>query len=171
MTSKKIVAVDCDGVCADLTSEWIINRYNNDWNDNLKHEDITDWNVHQFVKPECGLKIYDYLQDPSLYDNVIPIEGAINGVFYLKSLGYRVIFVTHSTQGHSGRKFRWLFQHGFIEVEDDYVECKDKSLVNASYLLDDYVVNVNSFRGQGVLFTPRCDNWTEVCRYFYKETK
>jgi 5'(3')-deoxyribonucleotidase len=178
--NKKIIAIDIDGVSGDLISEWIINRYNNDWNDSLKYEDIKDWGVHQFVKPECGLKIYDYLQDPSLYDNVLPISGAINGVFYLKTLGYRVIFVTHSTLGHAGRKFKWLLQHGFIEAEDDYCEAKDKSLILANYMIDDYIANVNSFKGQAILFTqpynkrflftPRCDEWASVCRYFKNES-
>jgi len=176
--NKKIIAMDVDGVCGDLLSPWI-KKYNFDWEDNLSVDEITDWDIHQFVKPQCCSHIYSYIEDPSIYDEVLPIEGAINGVFYLKTLGYRVVFVTHSTEGHSGRKYRWLFDHDFIDMSDDYIECKDKSLLMADYIVDDYIINVNSFRGKSVLFTqpynkrflftPRADNWVEVCRYFYKE--
>ena len=43
----------------------------------------------------------------------------------------RVVFVTNSTDGAFGAKYFWLKRHGFIRNKKDYIECKDKSLVNA----------------------------------------
>lgn len=58
--NNKIFAVDVDDVCLDLNSVWL-EDYNQVYNDNLKTEDITDWIITKFVKPECGNKIFDLL--------------------------------------------------------------------------------------------------------------
>lgn len=172
---QKIIAVDVDGVCADLASTWI-EKYNMDYSDNLNVNDIKDWNIHHFVKPICGHKIYEYLEYPELYDMVHPIENSKDGIEYLRQLGFRIIFVTSSTRGASGRKYDWLNEWGFITTLKDYVEAQDKSLILADYMIDDYDVNINLFKGIGILFsqewnktsniTPRCNNWIDVCKFF-----
>jgi 5'(3')-deoxyribonucleotidase len=178
----KIIGMDVDGVCADLLSVWLY-RYNKDYSDGLKLSNILDWNLHQFVKPECGTRMYNYIEDPTIYDGVLPIEGAMRGVKFLRELGYRVVFVTSSTVGCSGRKYKWLKDFGFIEEGNlkDYVEMVDKSLINSDYLVDDYTVNIESFKGIGVLFSqpynkmsqimPRVNNWRELTRYFEVRSK
>ena len=178
MKNKKIAAIDFDGVCGDLLTVWLM-KYNKDYSDNLTPNDITDWNIHQFTKPECGLKIYDYIENPDIYDTVMPILGATTVVRRIRNLGYRIIYVTNSTNGTSGRKFKWLKEYEMISDLDDYIECKDKSLIKADYLVDDYPLNITSFSGTGILFsqpynarswnTPRCNDWGEVYRFFDKE--
>lgn len=175
---NRIIGLDIDGVCADLITPWLF-RYNIRYNDDLTIDDITDWNIHNFVKPECGTKIYDYIEDPTLYDLVLPIKNSLFGVSALRDMGYRVVFVTSSTLGASGRKFRWLQDYGFTKDLKDYVEMSDKSLFAGDYLVDDYIVNINGFNGDGVLFTqnynkrfthtPRVNDWNEVIRFFSGE--
>jgi len=136
----KIVAIDVDGVVAKLDEIWL-KRYNEDYNDNLTVDQWTEWKIDKLVKPECGKKIYRYIEDPSIYDDVVPYPGSLAKVNLLK-LYFRVIFVTTSTEGASGRKYRWLRDWKFIKEQDDYVECKDKSLVYSHYLLDDNIDNI-----------------------------
>ena len=78
-----LIACDVDGVVANLTKPWLA-RYNKDWNDNLKIKDIEGWGIQDYVKPECGLKIFNYIKDPSLYDEVLPFSGALNFINTLK---------------------------------------------------------------------------------------
>ena len=111
--SQKIIAVDVDEVIAALHVEWL-KRYNKDYDDNLRHEDITNWSIENFVKPECGLKIYHYLEDVDLYDNVPVIDGALLGVEYLRQSGYRVVFVTSCQFGMHDPKWAWLMRHDFL---------------------------------------------------------
>jgi len=148
---KRLIALDIDGVLADLISE-VLNLYNNDWEDNLTPADIREWMFHKLVKPECGTKVYAYMKIPTIYNNVKPYPYAKELVLWLKNEEYRVIFITHSLPEVAGKKFKWLLKHGMIEKEDDYVEAKDKSLIHANILLDDGVHNIESFRGTGVLF-------------------
>lgn len=146
-----VFGVDVDGVVAGLDKAWIT-RYNKDYNDNMTVDQWTDWDIHLLIKPECGLKIYEYIEDPKIYDEVLPIDNSLEGVNYLRELGYRIVFVTNSTLGASGAKYYWLKKYGFIEDTDDYIECKDKSLFNAEWLIDDRIKNLSRFQGKGILF-------------------
>jgi len=63
--------IDIDGVIADLHTVWL-NIYNTEWNDILTPDQITNWNTSQFVKPECGIKIYEIIERPEIYDYILP---------------------------------------------------------------------------------------------------
>jgi 5'-nucleotidase len=171
MTKEKpIIAMDVDDICAQLMVEWLA-RYNKDYGDNLKIKDITDWDISRFVKPECGNRIFRYLQDPSLYDNVKPTEGAVEGVAELRKLGYRIFFVTSSPLETPNRKYYWLKDNGFKPVEKDYVELRDKSVLLMDYMFDDRYDNAANFSGTAFLLTRpwnkkyyygnRVSNWKE----------
>lgn len=149
---KPVIFMDIDEVCANLHEVWLA-RYNKDYDDNLKSEDITAWEMEKFVKPECGIKIFKYLENPRLYDDVKPINGAVRGINTLKELGYRVVFATSAPIENSGRKFYWLRDNGFTLKERDYIEIGDKSLLRGQYMLDDRYDNVATFGGEGCLFT------------------
>lgn len=148
----KIIFVDVDDVCARLSEVWL-GRYNKDYNDNLTDKDLTDWNIDKFVKPECGLKIYHYLKDPGIYDEVVPRDGSIEGVNILRELGYKVLFATSCPIEVAGRKFHWLKQYDYIKKERDYIEIRDKSLLKGEYMLDDSYDNVSGFTGYSYLLT------------------
>jgi 5'-nucleotidase len=148
---KYIIGIDVDDVSGNLMTVWL-DRYNNDYNDCLLTEDITDWNVASFTKPECARRMYRYIEDPSIYDDVKPIEGAVDGVRELRSAGHRVVFVTAANPLIHMRKLKWLRDNKFKPTEKDYVEILDKSLIYADYLLDDKYENVVNFKGKGYLF-------------------
>lgn len=166
---KKIIAVDVDDVCLDLVSIWL-ELYNKEWNDNLTKDKITDWKISDFVKPECGKKVLKYIEDPSIYDLCQQIPGALTGINYLKTIG-RVIFLTASTNGASGRKYKWLKENNFIDKIEDYVEAHDKLLIRADIMIDDKYETIKCFDGAGFLFTQpwnkkyyypqRIDSWAE----------
>lgn len=136
--TTRVIAFDVDGVLADCHTPWL-ERYNRDYDDNLTLDKITKWDIHSFCKPECNHRIYDYLT-PNLYDETKPIPGAIEAVRFARTRG-RVIFVT-SAAYTPGRKFTWLDDHGFSPREHDYVECRDKNLIKADIMIDDYEVNL-----------------------------
>lgn len=135
-----IIAVDVDDTCANLSDTWL-RRYNYDFGDNLKRSDITKWEIHKFVKPECGEKIYDYLKDKTLYNFVEPVPYSLEAINLLKNFG-RVIFITAPTLETMGRKYYWLKEHGYTNSLDDYIETKDKYLIKYDYIIDDRWENV-----------------------------
>jgi 5'-nucleotidase len=170
---NRVCFVDVDDVCAKLAPVWL-GRYNVDYDDHLTEENITDWNIHEFTKPECNLKIYSYLKDPTLYDEVLPTLGALEGVNKLREMGYRVLFATSCPVEVAGRKFHWLKQYDFIKKERDYIEIRDKSLLKGEYMIDDNYDNVQGFSGYGYLMKApwnikykwhhRAENWEDFIK-------
>jgi 5'(3')-deoxyribonucleotidase len=147
MSNKPALAVDVDGVVADLIPVWL-RRYNKDYGDNLTRYNILDWDVSRFVVDAAKDTIWEYIQDASLYDEVLPIEFALESVERLREY-FNLVFVTDATFGTVGRKLRWLKHHGFFRDGDEYIESKDKSHVSAKFLIDDYIKNVETFVGDG----------------------
>lgn len=170
---EKIILVDVDGTVASLYNVWY-GRYNAEYDDDLTTERVTEWRVHEFVKPECGIKIYNYLSDPDLYDSVQPVDGAVDGVNGLKELGFRVVFLSSGI--HPG-KADFLRRYKLIgKGDDDIIIAHDKSLIVGDYLIDDAFHNIKSFRhGLGILFgdyahnrecnySPHAENWKDAVR-------
>lgn len=178
------IIVDVDGTVADLMPAWI-NRYNNDYQDSLVPDQLISWDVDGYVKPECGKKIFDYLSDKTLYDNVLPITGALTGINALRELGYRVVFGTACNMNMGGRKLQWLADHHFLTLlhgtlSYDYIEINDKSLLSGSAfaIIDDAPKNLRGFE-QPILFrqphnhagnpnqpaTFHAADWPDVLRY------
>jgi 5'(3')-deoxyribonucleotidase len=161
MDMDKLIGLDIDGVVANLIPVWLA-HYNHDYNDNLKPTDITGWDTDKFVKPECGLKIYDYLKDPHLYDEVLPVDGALDAIKELKADGYRLVYITATPIEASGAKFQWLKRYGCIKSPQDYVEASDKSLLMAlGTLVDDKPENLDYFYKKILFGQP----WNEVQKY------
>lgn len=145
------ITIDVDGVVADMIPEWL-GRYNNDYGDNLKSFDIKAWDTSKYVKPECGKKIYRYLEDPTLYDNVLPIPHALEEIASIR-MEHDVYFVTSCVEGMMGRKYRWLNDHGFAVSIKNYIEASNKGMICGDILVDDYPVNLQKFHGKGILFS------------------
>lgn len=168
---KPRLAIDQDQVIADLLTEWV-NRYNKDYDDNLKKEDITEWNFCKLVKPQCGKKIYNYLDDENLFLNLKPIEGSIETIKKL-SESYEIFIVTAPWNINNViPKYVWLKKYLPFIDEKNYVFTRNKSIINADYLIDDKPSNLENFRGVGMLYDAphnksenrfkRVHNWLEI---------
>lgn len=149
-----LVLVDVDGVCADLHTEWL-RRYNRKYNDRLAYTDVKSWGIHEYVKPECGKKIFDILEEPDLYACTPIISGALEGVKALRDWGHRVVFVTAY---FNTPKVEWLHNNGFL-VEYPYNDgrwntCTDVAMLNdkqllahcADAIIDDRPENLTGFK-------------------------
>lgn len=148
-----VVAVDVDGVCADLMTVWL-QRYNKEFNDTLTPDQITDWDISRFVKVHARTRIHELLHDRSLYDEVQPYPGAVEAVMALRALQCRVVFATTAASGHAGAKLHWLEHHGFLRSNHpyphpDYIEITDKALLDVDVLIDDRWTTVREFRTRG----------------------
>lgn len=152
---NEVFAVDVDGVVADLHSEWI-GRYNHDYYDNVRVSDIDTWDMRDHVKPEAKATILKYLQVPGLYDTVQPIHGALEGVFLLRQMGYKVVFVSACPINGMDMKVNWLVRHGFMPADDmmqtGFIAACDKNMIRADYLLDDNLATCINFHGRAIIF-------------------
>jgi 5'(3')-deoxyribonucleotidase len=151
-----IIAVDVDDTVAHLIERWL-QLYNVDYNDNMTSVDVIRWEISQCVKPECGQKIWSYLERPDLYDKVRPVPGALEGIAALRAAGHRIVFVTScgshaGTIGRAGDKFSWLVRNGFLlnvkHPHLDFIVCADKTQVAADVLIDDRADTVSAWIAQ-----------------------
>jgi len=167
----KIVGVDVDDVIISFVPI-LIALHNRDYNNKLKINQITDWNLLKFVDKQCGKNIYNYIESPDIYNEAKPIKDSLWGVNSLRSLGYRVIYVTVNNYGNA--KYKWLLKYGYMDTGKDFVVAEDKSLVKANMLLDDNFQNIKGFENEGWLMTypwnikyqykNRVKNWKDFIR-------
>ena len=173
---NNIVLVDVDDVVANLVEHWL-SIYNDIAKDTVVVNDITDWDIAKFVKPDWKGGIYDILRRPNLYDGVEPVDGALDGVKRLINAGYRIVYVTAPVIETAGSKYFWLRTNGFPITQDNYVEAKDKSLIRGDFMIDDGVHNIETTcAGDTLLFSKpwnrdytgsvRVKNWKEINDWF-----
>ncbi len=153
------VGLDVDEVVARLHEAWL-DDYNALYNDRMTVDEFTSWDIHKLVKLACGEKIFALLT-PGLYHRVLPYIGGIGAVSTLRRMGHEVFFV--STCGKKGddhaqayAKQAWLLKWGFLTEgqglhSGHLIPCKDKRNAPVDVLVDDYINNVESFRGWSVL--------------------
>ena len=170
------IGVDVDDVTLDFVGI-LLEVYNSEWGDNLAVDDITDWYLAKFVKPECGKIVFNYFEDPNLYWAINPVENAVAGIKFLKLLGHRIVFITHSSLGASGAKYKKLKELGILDDANDYIEAKDKTLVKFDFLIDDKPKTLLDYKlGVPIVFTrpwnkdidhkPRVNSWLEIVDLF-----
>lgn len=167
MKRKYTIVLDVDGVLLDIHTPWL-EKYNRLYDDNLRREDIVVWDSHTLVKPECGKKYYG-LRTPDLYDEVLPIPGAQDGVEELLRMGHHLVVVTSDTRSHCQAKARALRR--FFPDLRDVVFAKEKTAtVRCDLLVDDGVHNkpnillTQPWNKSAALesWQQRANSWTEV---------
>ena len=178
MNRKLKILCDVDGVVANMLPEWL-NLYNFDYSDNICVEDITEWGLHKLVK--CGTKIYEYLWLTNLYDHVRPFAGAVEGIRAIRSMGHRVIFLTSGLQP---AKIEWLNRQSLLDSvlwrsDPDWIIASDKSLFEGDIMIDDYLKNLDGFKGFPIVFDApynrtndqylRVKTWFEIVKFISEE--
>jgi 5'-nucleotidase len=167
----KTLLIDMDSVICDLMTEWH-NRYNQDYNDHLTVDQLKCWNSEKYVKPECGLKIYDYLNEPGLFLNLQPLPNAIE-VLERLHLEYDILIVTSSVSNAFAEKERWVEKHLPFIGKYNLVFSHRKSMISGDLLFDDAPHNLIEFSSTGRMAiamdypynrdidVPRVTNWLE----------
>jgi len=151
MKKLKII-LDMDEVITDTFGSWL-SLYNADYNDNLTREDIKGWGVHQWVKPECGHDVHDYLNLHGFFLNMDEIDGAIDGIKKLVDDGHDVIIASAtphiSKMGYEEKK-EWLIKNvPFLSI-DNFASIHRKDRLIGDILFDDGVHNLVGFTGVSV---------------------
>jgi 5'-nucleotidase len=142
------IGLDVDECCASMLPVWL-DYYNAVWDDDLRVEQITDWDLTKFSK--CGADIYKLLRIPGFYDQVRPVAGYQQAVRHLRELGADVFYVSACVPGTMDMKLGWLQRH---DPDFDWKRCifaYEKALLRLDVLLDDAVHNLVGFGGLSLL--------------------
>lgn len=123
-----------DDVCYDFITP-LLDKYNLRYNDRVNYNDITDWDIHRFLKPECNNIFTEFVTEGFFEELTIP-KSIVNWLTTLNIIA-DIKFVTAG----SSRTLFWretLLRTGLDFFEDDMlVRLADKRLLNTDYFIDD----------------------------------
>lgn len=130
---KVVVGIDLDDTCWEFVKP-LLNKYNLWYEDNVCYEDITDWDIHQFLKPECK-NVFE-LCTPGFFEGLhIPQENKE----WLETLSV-IADVRFVTAGYSPTiPLRAELLKRELPFFKDYmlVKLAEKDLFKCNYLIDD----------------------------------
>lgn len=168
---KKVLAVDMDGVLADLIPR-LIEVVNECEGDSVSHDDIITWNLGKYFK--CGKKVYEYLTH-DLFLTLPVIEDSQEAMRKLNEV-YDLHIATSATNNKDSlvAKMTWLEEHfPFISYEN-IILCGKKDLISCDIMIEDSPMNLKAVqpRELGLLLDmphnrkskshKRVMNWKEI---------
>lgn len=173
----KRIAIDMDDVMAD-TSQRKLDWYERDFGVKLNKNDIKGRYVSDAIPKEHYNQVRAYSKHKDFFWN-LNIMSESQRVVRALTQKYDVYIVTaaiaYPNSYHA--KYEWLREHfPFIDIRN-VVYCGHKHMIDADYLIDDHAYNLESFKGEGLLYTAphntdetrfeRLDNWFDVENYFF----
>ena len=172
---KKRIAIDVDWVMAKLLHKWL-EYYNILFDEELTTEDILEWSIVDFVKPEAEEVMLNILNLPDFYRDLAIRSTAAESIKELDKY-YEILIVTdYFTKESFKAKYDWLREHLPFIKRENLVFTGNKSLILADYLIDDGVHNLETFQGVGILYDApynreetrfkRVHSWGEITDYF-----
>ena len=141
------VLCDIDGIVNNLP-EAVLEVYNEDWNDNLTINDIREYHIEKFVKPEARDDFYKYFTDKRVWKKIKPIN--VEAVQWLID-NTEFYFCTSTEPFNLYKKERWIKRNFTnIDTRKQLIRCHNKQLVKADILIDDCTKNLVGGSYEGV---------------------
>jgi 5'(3')-deoxyribonucleotidase len=144
------VGLDVDEVIAQLHYAWI-SAHNKRHGSTYNLQSLPKWD--DYSSPTMIA-----LLTPKLYNDVLPYPGTKAAVDTIRRMGHEVFFVSNCGPNHEGAyaKEDWLRRWGYLDEpaglqSGHLIPGKDKRSAPVDVLVDDYLNNVESFRGWSVL--------------------
>jgi 5'(3')-deoxyribonucleotidase len=174
--TKKRIALDMDEVIAEVVPKFL--DYYEEATGTRPTKELY-WGRKIYQLPG-GTHIRDLLASEGFFADLPVMEGSQEVVRWL-TRHFDVFVVTAATEFPNSLrdKFDWLQQHFPFISWRNFVLCGDKSIIQADYMIDDHVYNLEQFKGKGLLFTAshnidenrfiRVNNWQEVRQFFKQE--
>ena len=167
-----------DEVMADTLAEHL-RRYNLTFDEELTPGDLAGKGLWEHAPQDRQQQLRAFLDAEDFFENLALMPGA-QQVLQQLSARFEIFIATQAmvVPNSLGPKYRWLQRHFPFIPPTNYIFCGDKKILRADYLIDDQVYNLQSFEGQGLLFTAphiltatgfvRVNNWQDVASFFVK---
>jgi 5'-nucleotidase len=142
-------------------------------------EDMKHWELKMNLGPGSEVYLRNYMRYPNFYQDLEPVEGAIEGMKALIDAGHEVKIVTSIPKcaglAYEG-KLQWLREYmPFFPLKKFYA-VSEKYEVKGDLLLDDGLHNLTPFQSVGVAVAfdrpwnqswtgPRVKSWPEFVKF------
>ena len=142
---KLTIMIDIDGVLNTLDTT-VIEIYNEDSGDSLSPQDITEYHIEKFVKPEYAENFYKYFLDKRVWQRIGVVDGCQDAIKKLWDEGYNIIFVTKTECENLVKKRNWLNRTfsfiGANNMRKILFSAPNKQLIRADIAIDDSLDNL-----------------------------
>jgi len=112
----------------------VLDRYNTKYNDSVVINDIKEWNIHKFLKPECK-NVFE-LATEDLFDTITISEETKSFVSKLRKK-HTVYFVTAGHPKTIQARYRLLKRNFPSFKSERLIVCNEKSFLDMHVLIDD----------------------------------
>lgn len=143
------LGIDMDETLNDMIAQ-LIPLYNEKYCDNIRFEQITDYNIYKFLKPECT-DIFQEFVDDKFMSNLNIFPGAVDSLSRIAKR-HEVYFVTAGDPYTMKARDDWLKRKLHFYSTDMLIVCKHKHLIKYDVLVDDCAQNVIGGNALGILF-------------------
>jgi 5'(3')-deoxyribonucleotidase len=145
-----IIGIDMDDSIFDFIPS-VLKKYNEAYNDNVQYEDITDYGIAKFLKPECK-NIFQEFANDELFLNLEPKENAVEVITDLNKQ-HDVYFIS-AGHPYTAKARDQILQKTFDWYKSkQLILCPPKKLMKVDLLIDDCIDNVISGEYESILFT------------------
>ncbi|MFH7005236.1 5' nucleotidase, NT5C type [Flavobacterium bizetiae] len=167
---KKTIAIDMDGVLADIEHQ-LIQHYNKANGTSLSKESIQGLEEEEAFVDRAVVR--SVLNADNFFRSLPVMPDAVESVLELQK-NFEVFIVSAATEFpvSLAEKVAWLGEHfPFIKWEN-IILCGSKRIINTDYMIDDHCKNLDYCMGKPIMFTAfhninkthhlRVNNWKEV---------
>lgn len=174
---RKSIAIDMDGVIADVETHFI-NWYERDYGIKVLPRDIIG-KTESEAFPKDGA-VHKFVVTPGFFRTAPVMKGAVEAVKKLTE-HFEVYIVSAAMEFPLSlpEKLAWLNEHFPFISWQNIIFCGDKSVINTNFMIDDYPKNLDYHKGTPIMFTSfhnvnlnhhiRANNWDEVLELMEKE--
>lgn len=171
-----IVSCDIDGVLNNLT-ECVLQLYNQESGDNLTENDIIEYSIERFVKPEYRNKISRYFLDKRIWEmlkwDVGWIAKILDNNMYdlyfttassLKTIDSKVISLAWAIYDYSSMSAINIYNY----IANHTIITQNKQLILADVVIDDCIDNLQLWnnRVHNILFVKP---WNQRLAHLYNQ--
>lgn len=170
---KKRILIDMDEVMADVIPKFEM-IYEREMGAKITKEEYRGKKVYDM---EGAKRLRDVLHEKGFFADLPVMPGSQDVIRELME-DYEVFIVTSAMEFKNSfvDKYDWLQKHFPFIHWRNFVFCGQKGMIQADYMIDDHVRNIEGFEGHGLLFTAshnvfekrftRVNNWEDIRDFF-----
>ncbi|WP_291146861.1 5' nucleotidase, NT5C type [Flavobacterium sp. UBA7680] len=167
---KKTIAIDMDGVLADIDAQ-LIDHYNKAHGTTLSKESIKGLTSDVAFKERDF--IHKLLHSENFFRTLPVMPDAVESLLELDK-DFEIFIVSAATEFpiSLSEKMAWLAEHFPFIKWDNIILCGSKRIINTDYMIDDHCKNLDYCMGKPIMFTAfhnvnqnhhiRVNNWKEA---------
>ncbi|MDX1428019.1 5' nucleotidase, NT5C type [Salegentibacter mishustinae] len=169
---KKSIAIDMDGVLADVEAHFIT-WYEKEYGERFSKNDLKG-KTEENAFPKKGM-VKKFASTKGFFSTVPVMDGAVEAIKELQK-NYEVYIVSAAMEFPQSlvEKRSWLSEHFPFIHWKNIIFCGDKSVIGTDIMIDDHLKNLDYFKGETIMFTAfhnidfdnhtRANNWREVLK-------